>query len=816
MFMKHHSKALLALMVIAAMPLMAADDKTINVNTTADEDGTNLSNCSLREALQAAALNRAYGGCSAGNTRASAADTIQLQAGNYSLNAELVPTSNTRIFGASPVTYTAKDPITNTFPQRTALVTTIDANNTSRIFNTSVSKSPVVLSNVILNRANANGGRGGAIYAGGSVELNRVNITNSNAANGGAIYLERNAANLTISNSLVQNSNATAGSSVLAMSCIDNLVFVPRQITITYSSFINNGNNTSSNMIEFCGQPTAELSANTIAKNTANSSNGSIVKFTTDSFSTNDLGKLATNSTLLLLSNTIVENNASSAFLYDSVGLKSLSFNVLAFNNGNDNKSCRYLPNNIATASKTNLALSYNAINLTGSNSVCDVASDVLVNNNQVTNHQTIDVMNNPQSTYLSALQSPSAFTAFLPLYYPLLNDQPAANTNPIVNTGGGACSSLDQRSFTRITNGTLIVDTGSRNTCDVGSVEISRLTAADIENLTNKNMVELVDGYDVQIKLNQELLDSPNTDPTFLPFYTAKVQEFTELFNETKLNTHYRPVYIDPFALSLPHETRQADGSRQITLLNKDNYTVSATAKGLGATYETAVPLPNNTLRCEWNDKLQFIVMYKTTDAQAQAGEDYYCDYTLTLKSDSAIRSTGIVKANFTNIAPIAKNDEYSLRYGSDQSINVNLLVNDSDDGDGPTAELTTPNKAKFYKNANGVELPIRIDSIPAGLVITPERSGPCPGIDSNKVCFGGNLNILVKNSFNPFDYSFNYVIYDAEGLVSRDTATVKLLNTANNVDSSKGGGGSLSLWGLMALFGLALSRQKIRYRKC
>ena len=60
MFMKPYQKALLTSLIIAAMPLMAASQTTINVTTTNDENGENPSACSLREALVAASTNRAF------------------------------------------------------------------------------------------------------------------------------------------------------------------------------------------------------------------------------------------------------------------------------------------------------------------------------------------------------------------------------------------------------------------------------------------------------------------------------------------------------------------------------------------------------------------------------------------------------------------------------------------------------------------------------------------------------------------------------------------------------------------------------------
>ncbi len=816
MFIKRYKKTLLATIVIAAMPLMAATNKTIYVTTFDDEDGTNLSACSLREAIKTAAANKAYGGCSAGNTAASATDVIELKAGTYHLKSELAPTSSVNIFGESPVTYTAKDPITNSYPQRTELTTIIDADNNSRLFNTSTSGATISLNNLILQNANAGSGKGGALYLGASTTLNRVEILNAMALTGGAIYLDGTNQTININNSLIQNSNASVGSSVLAMSCVNNLTFVPRVITFTYSSIINNGSSTSSNTIEFCGQPSITLTANTIAQNTANPSSGSIIKFSTDSNNVNDMGKLATTSTLNLQSNTIIENNAYSTFLYDSLGTKQLAFNVLAFNS---NKSCRYLPGSVATATKTGMNLNTNALNLTGTNSVCDIANNVLINSaNQATAHNTVDVMDNPRSKYLSNLQAASKFTAFLPLYYPLVNDF-SANTNPLVNTGKTDCSGTDQRTLARAADNSDILNDNSRNTCDIGSVEISRLTAENIVNLTNKDMVALVEGYQTQIDLNQSLLDNPDTDPAFLPFYQAKIVEFNELLNGvdgipgTKANTHYRPIYADPFALSLPHETLLSNGTREITPLTKDNYNVTAQAVGVGTSIDNAANHPVQNLVCEWNSALQFVVMYKKTDDLAQAGDAFYCTYTLSLKSDSSIKSTGVIKSNFVNIAPVAKDDQYELRYGSDQILNVNILDNDSDLGDGPISELTDYTmqdpKPAFYKNANGVELPIHITNIPTGLLITPERSGPCPGIDSTKTCFGGKLNIQVKNNFNPFNFTFKYVVYDAEGLSSNE-ATVTLVNTANNIDSSKGGGGSFAWWGILALASMGLYHKR------
>ncbi|MFW2154100.1 hypothetical protein ACG94Q_23130, partial [Acinetobacter gyllenbergii] len=88
-----------------------------------------------------------------------------------------------------------------------------------------------------------------------------------------------------------------------------------------------------------------------------NADNGSIIKFTGDSRVNTDVNKLSTASTLQMVSNTIVENNAFSTFLYDKIGIKVLSFNILAFNS---NRSCRYLLGEAKDEKDTGVGLVYN------------------------------------------------------------------------------------------------------------------------------------------------------------------------------------------------------------------------------------------------------------------------------------------------------------------------------------------------------------------------------------------------------------------------------------------------------------------------
>ncbi|MCP6492098.1 hypothetical protein NL519_38715, partial [Klebsiella pneumoniae] len=79
-----------------------------------------------------------------------------------------------------------------------------------------------------------------------------------------------------------------------------------------------------------------------------------------------------------------------------------------------------------------------------------------------------------------------------------------------------------------------------------------------------------------------------------------------------------------------------------------------------------------------------------------------------------------------------------FNIEQGSTKAIDVDLLQYANDDGDGNAAALTEkPNKPKFYVNTDGVELPIRIGTNIDPVVITADRSGPCPGSDNKYTCY-------------------------------------------------------------------------------
>ncbi|UNW07629.1 CSLREA domain-containing protein [Acinetobacter variabilis] len=196
--MKNYKKGLFTAMILSAMSLMAAEDKTIYVTTFADEDGENTSACSLREAIKTAKLDKSYGGCNVGRTLrndGSAPDVIQLEAGEYKLNSEIIVESHVNILGKSPFNYTQRSPITFLYPTREALTTTISGQGKTRLFNTVASQASMVVNGVILKdgyaaKTSLDKGNGGTFYVAGPLSLVNSEIVNSRAAAEGEQFMQ--------------------------------------------------------------------------------------------------------------------------------------------------------------------------------------------------------------------------------------------------------------------------------------------------------------------------------------------------------------------------------------------------------------------------------------------------------------------------------------------------------------------------------------------------------------------------------------------------------------------------------------------------
>lgn len=833
--MKNYKKALLATMVIATMPLMAAGTSStpIKVTTFEDEDGDNPNACSLREALKTAADRVSYGGCTVTDKLSTTQKVIQLEKGVYTLKKELTPTVSVSILGSSPLDWEEKNvllnDVVNLYPAEIPLQTTIKAEN-SRIFNTTLKATNLSLTNLILT-----GGRsadfGGAIYAGADVVLQSSQILDSHAKEGGAIFLAGPSSTLTISKSVIQGNQAEKGS-VLSMGCMTDATYIKNTINLSANSFINNGSENSNSMFEFCGEAAATLTTNTIAKNIANAATGNLIKFTGDTKVGSEVNNrpsiLSASSSLLLTSNTIVENKAYTSLLYDKLGAKSLNFNVIAYNGDSSSYACRYLFGNAAEEKDVRFAILDNAFALKEENStsainnLCDVPKESLKDNKTNLNVSKINL-----ETLLD-YQPASANTAFMPMYYP----KPNVTSVPVDDKGNTKlvglldiddtdCSPTDQRGLARITDGTLHYDPNARNRCDIGSVELMRFTAGDIQDVTNTSISNAMTSYQTQYDFFDNLVKNPN-NPDFLTYYKFRLDQYQRLLKYTKANLHYRAIYIDlrNYQLPLPQDVKQADGSYKLQFFSPDIYDVTTEALGKGQISDTVTDIDESDKEnevCSWNKDLQQIIFYRKDDSITQAGDKIFCKYTITSKSNPNISSSGLIRAAFVNIAPVATDTSLTFKYKEKQKLSLNLLnfANDNGDtGEGGAGPEKNPNKSQFWKNKDGVELPIRLTNVPRDLSITADRKGACPEPDQKETCYGGNIYVQEVNAFNPFNFSFNYQVYDAEG-VSSTTATVRTISTATTTDdtrSASSGGGSFGFYSVFGLFGLLAYR---RFRK-
>lgn len=799
--MKQYKKGLLCLMVLSAMSLMAADSKPIYVTTFDDEAGENSSHCSLREAIIAAQKNTSFGGCSAGRTGLGQTDVIELQAGAYLLTrGELSPESSVRILGKSRNNYEAKSAFTDAYPAYEEIKTVIASKNAdSRLFNTAATRADVQLQDIALKNGYAKD-YGGAVYAGGNFSIKRGAVTDSKAGKaGGAIYAVALDANkeINISSSRIENNAAPKGS-VLAMSCLGNMKDNKPVISIAQSSIIRNGAPDSLSAMDFCGSIDAVLEANTIAENTADADEGSILRAVSD-----EIERLSPYSSLTFSSNTIVDNVAYSAFYYDSNAVKSLSYNVLAYNGAG--KSCRYL-NNQEPGDTVPIRAFNNALEL--ENESCMLPAKALAD--AADSYKNLDVSNIAMYSLLTGLQNASVYNQYLPLYYPKAGTQGAS----LVNVGTSACSQYDQRGIARIADAALILSPDQRNSCDIGSVELLKFSAADSDTLNNPSQKKMlsdlqgvIDGFKADI-----------ADPDRQEYKTANQADLqaAELYlDKLKNNLIYRAIYIDPFVLALPQEVNAGSSEeRKYKLLNAENYDVAVKAIGIGTELKVdsaGKPVLKGDaadLVCRWDSALNKILMYRTGGGATGLGQLAYCQYTLKEKAGSRAESSGILKGEFQNIAPIAVNDQYALSPENSLTVRVNPLENDSDGGDGPESQLPA-GKALWHKNEDGKDIPIHFDSIPAGLDFKAQYSGPCPNGYEQDTCYGGTLEFAAKNNFSQFSYEVKYTVFDSEGKSSA-SADINLLNTAKDTNSSSSGGGSAGIFGILALAGLACFRMR------
>lgn len=801
--MKKLSKGLVTLAVLSAMSLMAAEDYTIYVNTFDDEDGTNPGKCSLREAVTAASTHKAYGGCPKGQPYSNVTNRIKLEAGEYRLNKELELSASVIIFGKDPQDYTKADPVSGKFPARTLIKTTINGQNQHRIFNTIHLNRPS-LNLRDLRLINGNADRGGALLLGGATDLDNVFIENARAQQGGAIYLNDANSSITITGGLISKNQARDGA-VLAMSCMDNLSYTRRTINITRSSIVENGDSSTQSIFSFCGEPTVNLSTNTISGNTANDSNGQIFQFVNQV--NNQRVDLSTSATLSLVSNTIVNNAARTILLYGKVATKTLSYNVFSTNTG---KACQYNDNDLATQENVGMILSVNALNFSGSQNVCDLTAKSI---DEVRKDSVVLDGLSLSDLFTSTRPINDATTGFLPMYFPKDRGEQIDLVN--VRSGGQSCSSHDQRGQSRSLGGLVQTSGALVGNCDVGSTEVLQLRVSNVEAV-NRSVVTIRDEYQSQLDFYQKAVEDPNTNPEFLTYYRSEVSRYRDLLNAYNQINKYRPIFVDPYNISTnsPEEDTNSSTTRRIKHLNKDNYTVSVQALGVGVINAQGEfeGIPDTLLKCEWNENLQQIVLYRTDGQMTVSGDKEICRYTLTAKDGSNKQSSAYILGAFSNIQPIVPaQTEFVINPSNSSRISVDILSKASDDGDGNIRALEgqAANKPSFYEPTAGRNIPVYFYDLPDPVSVIAERQGPCPG-NQGETCYGGQIQLQLNNTLDVFSYNIKYKVYDADQEASGE-GIIHLKNAQTQPGSARSsGGGSVGGSSLLLLFGLVLLRRR------
>jgi len=454
--MRFH-QSLLALSILVSHSAYAV--VTINVNTTNDEFGENLENCSLREAIEAINTRNPFGGCRAGERFGT--NRIILEAKEYILTrGELSPKEEMTIQG--DFKNDLIDNITQTKPRRLAPTTTINAQQKSRIFNTANGKSTLKLNNVkLINGYTAE--EGGAILAGGLLDIFNVLFDNNKAdKTGGAIHLLGTSSSLSASNSTWQNNSTNAGvGSAFSMTCLGELKTTPRTIIIQNSSIINNGSSDNKSTIEACGNLTFNIQSSTIAQNKT-SNTGSIINLNDNTYPL---------SNFTISNATIINNQSGTALWFGKLATLQIDNSILSFNQA---KSC-----------DTNLSSSN--INYVGNNNLyenCDILKITSTSAAFHGNDQHIIAGSVNWTELLNPLGNYGGYTL---TYLPKLNS--LSNQYVINKANSGVCQDyIDQR-------GSSTHATSNVENCDRGSVE-RRAAIAVVDRtalFTNKDKTDRI-----------------------------------------------------------------------------------------------------------------------------------------------------------------------------------------------------------------------------------------------------------------------------------------------------------------------------------
>lgn len=195
------SRFLPAVLALAWLPCRAG---LIEVTTPQDQFGEDEERCSLREAVQAARTDTAFGGCPAG----TATDVISVGSNllGYKLTREGAG-EDANATGDLDVSGSGTIAIVGLGAGRSV----ISGNGIDRIFHVDMAAGGTfILSNLTLSRGDAGADVGGAVYARrGRVRIVQSHLTRNAAQRGGAIYVYSGAEEVSVSRSSITRNRAS-------------------------------------------------------------------------------------------------------------------------------------------------------------------------------------------------------------------------------------------------------------------------------------------------------------------------------------------------------------------------------------------------------------------------------------------------------------------------------------------------------------------------------------------------------------------------------------------------------------------------------
>jgi CSLREA domain-containing protein len=871
--MMKHILATTVLMLMMQHSLAAV----IKVNTTEDQEGADATKCSLREAVIASNTKKAFGGCVSGQENYT--DVIQLSDLEkledfttpivYVLeHGELNIKASVQIQGTRAISFLENDAWNNSNPARKPLTVTIKASKGSRIFNTSSSESALTLERLILEGGQAN--YGGSIRAAGPLSLSRVQINNAQASvAGGAIYLEGDQSRFTSTDVMMQGNQAPEGA-VLSMTCFDNLLATKREISFLRTSVVQNGSAQSRSIVEVCGIPAMTITASTFGQNQTlitglgsdSSKKQSGVLWLRGYSRSEQAGSAIGAGQITIVGMTLTDNQSDGGLVYDELNTISIQNSVMAFNGRYD---CLYTGLKAAQFN-SRISLAYNFIGGEKNTNIdATYVSDKCHIGATTSTKATTNIYQETLS-FGDVLYPLGDYGAYTRGFLPKLAQ--TSNAVTLVDKGlqVSQCLELDQRSISRSSGfKSKAVNSNEEPRCDIGSFEYSQLTANDDKDVSNLSYKDEIDRK-ITTLTDQEISELPEYDRSVIQF---KQKELTEYLVAYKADYTYRRVYVPILDNDVgleSVETSSTGSQGQLTKLvdglKTGTYRIKTYSLGTGrdltginlsgsqAEFESLMKdarAENNNfehIKCEWVgtpskdsdgkpltgagaiNKLAIWAdsQYFSQPRLTPSGEFERCLYELSVVKDGkeVSRVAGIAQAKFSNIKPVATDDEYSLPFGSKQ-ISIDILSNDHDQGDAPTVNgkyVAYPNWPQFYKRypdrpeVDREDLPIRVLKEPTLGELVFERQGVCPDASETRpteTCYGGKAVYVADSLFSPFNDEFTYEVLDAERGVSAP-ATVIIKNTATTSDREKVGGGSMGLASLLALIGLAVVRRRFK----